>query len=69
MTKITIDIPDNLTNKVLNIFADKFPSPDLTSEQILKRKIREYIKQIVYEEDLEVAKQNAIDSVRPLDFN
>lgn len=68
MTTVTINIPDNITTRVLNGFAKRYnysptlengdPNPE-TKAQFCKRKIVELIKQAVREAEVEDASNTA----------
>jgi len=64
MTTITINIPDNLTQRVINGFAKRYnysatlesgePNPE-TKAQFAKRKVVEFIKQAIREAEIQEA--------------
>ncbi len=68
MTTITINIPDNITNRVINGFAKRYnysatleggePNPE-TKAQFAKRKVIEFIKQAVREAEIHEASNAA----------
>jgi len=71
MTQITITIPDNITNRVINGFAKRYnysptldngdPNPE-TKVQFAKRMLIAYIKQAVTEAEVQDASNTAATS-------
>ena len=76
MSQITITVPDNQDARIVNAFAAEFgwkQESGLTKVQFFKRKVIDYIKDIVKKNEafpaMKVTEQNVISDVNSIDIS